>query len=38
MSTTNTSNMDQSFDPHAAAELREKRKKIIENSFGEKTS
>ncbi|MGE8572382.1 MAG: phosphate ABC transporter permease PstA [Acinetobacter amyesii] len=36
MSTTNTSNMDQTFDPHAAAELREKRKKIIENSLAKR--
>ncbi|QOW49348.1 phosphate ABC transporter permease PstA [Acinetobacter sp. YH12138] len=36
MSTTNTSNMDQKFDSHAAAELREKRKKIIENSLAKR--
>ncbi|MGN0937780.1 phosphate ABC transporter permease PstA [Acinetobacter amyesii] len=36
MSTTNTSNMDQTFDPLAAAELREKRKKIIENSLAKR--
>ncbi|WP_180174107.1 phosphate ABC transporter permease PstA [Acinetobacter sp. YH01024] len=36
MSTTNTSNMDQNFDQHAAAELREKRKKIIENSLAKR--
>ncbi|WP_180073779.1 MULTISPECIES: phosphate ABC transporter permease PstA [unclassified Acinetobacter] len=36
MSTTNTSNMDQNFDPHAAAEFREKRKKIIENSLAKR--
>ncbi|WP_180040622.1 phosphate ABC transporter permease PstA [Acinetobacter sp. YH12218] len=36
MSTTNISNMDQTFDPHAAAELREKRKKIIENSLAKR--
>ena len=36
MSTTNTSNMDQNFDPNVAAELREKRKKIIENSLAKR--
>lgn len=36
MSTTNISNMDQTFDPYAAAELREKRKKIIENSLAKR--
>ena len=36
MSTTNTSNMDQKFDSRAAAELREKRKKIIENSLAKR--
>ncbi|UUS61910.1 MULTISPECIES: phosphate ABC transporter permease PstA [unclassified Acinetobacter] len=36
MSTTNISNMDQKFDSHAAAELREKRKKIIENSLAKR--
>ncbi|WP_180179631.1 phosphate ABC transporter permease PstA [Acinetobacter sp. YH12041] len=36
MSTTNTSNMDQTFDPQAAAEQREKRKKIIESSLAKR--
>ena len=36
MSTSNSSPMDQSFDSQAAAELREKRKKIIENSLAKR--
>lgn len=36
MSTTNTSNMDQGFDPQAAEALREKRKKIIESSLAKR--
>lgn len=36
MSTTNISNMDQTFDPQAAAEQREKRKKIIESSLAKR--
>ena len=36
MSTSNTSSIDQALDPRAAAELREKRKKIIESSLAKR--
>lgn len=36
MSTSNSSPMGQTFDPQAAAELRDKRKKTIENSLAKR--